>query len=439
MKKMKRFSIVAVALVLMLTAVLYKGSEVEANDFEGNESYWTDVCSQYITDASLKQTCNEYKSYLQNKANEKLDEASKVQSQVDEVEGDLAALGELAYSYKDQIAQVESEISAKEASIAELDASIAAVNEEIRVQEEKIAQRKESIKSRMVDLQYSMNSNEYINYIMGAEDLVDFIQRSESIGTFTEYDNTKMDELNDEIAVLADQREEQQRMQETQEAEKAVLEQEKERVSAMNDENEKLLATLETKKTELAGQQAAASDAASAYSSLMPSEAVYIPPSVGQEGGGNAGNAANSGEINFYSDWYKSPYNIISNVNLTGQCTWFVHGRVGEKSNGAYRNSIPTGNANTWYAAAGLPKGSEPRSNSLIVWGNGSYGHVAYVESYDSATGTIRITEGNVNAPNGGLGYGTSLATAIAYTNDMTLPYSSLTSSRGAPIGFIYL
>ena len=434
MKKLKRYGIVVVALVLMFTTIIYKTNKIEANDFEGNESYWTGVCSQYTSDAALKQTCNEYRSYLNNKANEKLDEATKVQSQVSEVEGDLAALGELAYSYKDQIKEVQNQITEKERMISEMDETIAFVHLEIEKQEAKIEQRKESIKSRMVDIQYSMNSNEYINFIMSAEDLVDFIQRSESVGTITDYDKTKIDELNEDIAVLGEKVEELERIQEIQQAEKAVLDQERERVVAMQAENDKLLVTLETKKTELAGQQAAASSAAATYASLMPSEAVYLPPSIG-EGGGSAGNA--SGIVNFYSGYYQSPYNIISNVNLTGQCTWFVHGRAGEVFGGAYRNSIPTGNANTWYSAAGLPKGGTPRSQSIIVWGSGSYGHVAYVESYDGVT--IRITEGNVNHPLGGLTYGATLADGIAYSNDMTLTYSALVAARGAPLGFIYL
>jgi len=434
MKKMKRWGIAVVGTALIVSVVFDRTSNIVASEFEGNEEYWTDVCSNYISDASLINSCQEYRAYLINKRKEKLDEASKVKEQVSKVENDLVALGELAFSYKDQISEVQGKITIQEEKISEMDQTIASINTKISDQEEKIEARKESIKSRMIDIQYSMNSNEYINFIMSAEDLVDFIQRSNSVGTITDFDNAKMDELNDEIAVLAQQREELQRIKETQEAEKGVLEQEKERVVAMQIENDNLLKTLEEKKTELASQQAAASNAAANYLDLTPSGTVLLPPVIG-EGGGNAANA--SDVANFYSGYYESPYNIISNVNLTGQCTWFVHGRVGEVFGGSYRGLIPTGNANTWYSAANLAKGPNPRAQSIIVWGNGYYGHVAYVESYDGTT--IRITEGNVNAPGGGLSYGATLADGIRYSNDMTLSYSDLVSSRGQPIGFIYL
>ena len=54
----------------------------------------------------------------------------------------------------------------------------------------------------MVTLQIKANTNQYVNYIMGAESLVDMIQRATSIETFTSYDKNLIEELNKEIKKL---------------------------------------------------------------------------------------------------------------------------------------------------------------------------------------------------------------------------------------------
>lgn len=53
------------------------------------------------------------------------------------------------------------------------------------------------------------------------------------------------------------------------------------------------------------------------------------------------------------------------------------------------------GNAGNWYnnaANAGYSVGTEPRANSIAVWTNGGYGHVAYVERVEGSQ--IYVTEG---------------------------------------------
>jgi len=83
-----------------------------------------------------------------------------------------------------------------------------------------------------------------------------------------------------------------------------------------------------------------------------------------------------------------------------GQCTWFAWSRVMEVSG----VTMPTGNANTWYDNTELPRGLTPRSGAVGVFGNGEYGHVIYIESYDEVTNIIIFSESNYSNPfvNGG-------------------------------------
>ncbi len=418
-------------------------SKIKATNFEGNEQYWTNVCSQYTTDQKTIATCNEYKAYLNNKKNEKLFDAANTQKEIDAMQGDLAKLGDLAYEYQQKVTDVEAEIASMQASIEAMRVSVAEVEQKIALQQEKIAARKQVIAQRMVAMQSKINTNVYLDFIMGSESFSDFLQRAQSVKTITDYDNQQVDLLNQEIASLDVDKEELLRIQETMQSQQDVLDARKVSLVAAHEESKRVLNELEVRQNQLASQRDSASSDANSYASLMPAPAV-APPVVdtppGDTGGGSGGGSGSlNWNRNFYSGFYSSPYNVISNVNLTGQCTWYCFGRASEVNGSHLRGKLPTGNAQDWYrqaSARGLAVGSAPRTNAIIVWGFGQYGHVAFVESFGD--GVITISEGNVNAPGGGLGYGTSLETAIAYTQTSTLSYASLCAQRGNPIGFIY-
>ena len=73
--------------------------------------------------------------------------------------------------------------------------------------------------------------------------------------------------------------------------------------------------------------------------------------------------------------------------NYWGQCTWYAWGRALEKTGTA----LPCrGNAKTWISAA---TSTTPRANSVAVWTDGTYGHVAFVEAVEN--GLLYITEAN--------------------------------------------
>lgn len=98
------------------------------------------------------------------------------------------------------------------------------------------------------------------------------------------------------------------------------------------------------------------------------------------------------------SSAYNSDENIFTKYGYKGQCTWFTYGRVLEKMG----ISLPTefyGNAVDWWYANAKDKtydyGSEPKPNSIVVWGGGNYGygHVGFVENVEG--NTIYFNEGN--------------------------------------------
>lgn len=81
-----------------------------------------------------------------------------------------------------------------------------------------------------------------------------------------------------------------------------------------------------------------------------------------------------------------------SNTYPVGQCTW------GAKTLAPWAGNY-WGNAGDWAAsavAAGFSVGTTPQVGALIVWTDGSYGHVAYVTDV-AADGQIQVLESNYN------------------------------------------
>lgn len=448
MNKKPKIVLVAVLFSSLVASFVLGDNLVFASEFEGSEAHWTNVCSTWQTDPGTVQKCNEYRSYLSTKAAEKKNEAANAQSKIDSMQGDIEELSKLSYEYTQNLNSINAEVDATNASIAESDAALGKLETQIEEQGKVVDARTQVVLDRMVDLQVLINTNKYVSIVMGSEDLVSFIQKSKSVGEFTEQDNQLIEELNEAIAQLEADKAEQVRLKEMQETQKAVLVSKQEEAQAISDANDTVYASMLDQTNNLAAARNEAEAEASSIGGLMPSVPMppYVPP-VTPGGDGNTGGEVDPGgnggwgsaQANFYSGWYDSSRNIFSAAGYTGQCTWYVFGRANEMNGGAY-TGLPTGNAAQWIGQAqarGLATGNAPRSNSIMVWGTGGYGHVAYVESYDG--NTIRVSEGNVNSPGGGLPMWTDLSTAIQYTLDSTMPYSSYLAIRGNPIGFIYL
>ena len=83
-----------------------------------------------------------------------------------------------------------------------------------------------------------------------------------------------------------------------------------------------------------------------------------------------------------------------------GQCTWHCYGRAREVMNKTL-TFTSTGNnhaANWWNKVTNCTKSQTPRANSIAVWDDGGYGHVAYVEAVSG--NKIYFTEANWGTDN---------------------------------------
>lgn len=125
------------------------------------------------------------------------------------------------------------------------------------------------------------------------------------------------------------------------------------------------------------------------------------------------GTAAASYQTNPPINWpngasYSKAINPFTAAGWGNQCTAFAWGRAHEVTG----KQLPfRGNANTWYTtSSSLPKGSEPRANSIAVWEGDSTntaGHVAYIENVVSDT--VFFSEANILTSRSDGGYDGSI------------------------------
>lgn len=93
-------------------------------------------------------------------------------------------------------------------------------------------------------------------------------------------------------------------------------------------------------------------------------------------------------------------WQTISGVT-TVRCTWYAWQQAYDNTGIALPNF---GNGGSWYSAAsnaGYSVGTTPKANSLAVWTDGSYGHVAYVVSVNSSKNTMVVNEAGMTDSNG--------------------------------------
>lgn len=267
--RLKKLKIITFVIVFCFGIVINTDQSF-ANEFEGNEEYWARYCSGYISDSSKRNKCNEYANYIQTKIDNSKGEANSISNSIAKLEDDLSNLKEVSLSYSNAIESAESEIATLEESLITIQASMEEVKVVIEEKEDKIEKRKDVIRERMIDLQVDANVNKFIDYIMGATDLVDLIQRSSSVESFTRNDKEQIKLLNEEKEELEEEKKEQERIEETLSLQQEQLKLKQEELVILKADNEQMIAENEVKITAMLNARNEANAAANTLAQLRP-------------------------------------------------------------------------------------------------------------------------------------------------------------------------
>lgn len=170
----KQWLLSFLALSLVLGSIVTRPTRVYAEDFEGNESYYYELCgSSELTNSEI-QICRDFRRYLQDKQASLDDTIAQNKKKIESLNLEINDIYILMSDVKKQINQQEDRIDLLQAEIVRLEGNIATRDDQIR--------------ERMYVMQSSINSNMYLSYLMGSSSIDDFYSRMTSIDELTEYD-----------------------------------------------------------------------------------------------------------------------------------------------------------------------------------------------------------------------------------------------------------
>ena len=213
-------------------------------DFAANEDYYNRLCVTRGLDEATTRLCARFRKYVQSQADQVKSEINSLTSDLNSIKADILNQGRKINEINNTISSVENQIKGLEIQIKTIEENITQITLEIIAREQKIEELNDGIKERMVALQPRVSLNSYIGFIMGASNFVDLLRRVSAINEFTDYDVSKIREM---------------------EAEKELLEADKAELQNQKDERAKKRADLEAYKSDLYTLRARAEELLAEY------------------------------------------------------------------------------------------------------------------------------------------------------------------------------
>ena len=332
-----------------------------------------------------------------------------------------------------EVINLNKQIDAKNGEISATDAKIASLSGEITAAQKNVAARKNNLKDQLISLQKkagsSVSGNVYIDFVLNSQSLSDLIARTMTVGKLSQASKDALDAVTVAKDKLAALKSEQETARQTLVSTKASLETQKSQLETLQktasdkqdalnkeiaDHKDELVALQSqfaqeqseaAKATQAALKTAAASTASSSTSSTSNKSANSSVLSTGTSSTNTSSNSGASSTVissnTASGSGSHADYSGSGNTYPWGQCTWYVKSVASWAGNG-------WGNGAEWgasAAAAGFTVNHTPAAGSIIVFAagqsvggqwtaDGSYGHVAYVQSVSGDS--VTITQGGM-------------------------------------------
>lgn len=187
-------------LCMVMVACVIQIQPVHAEEPFTNTEYWNGYCA--VAANSITDSCERYRTYLRDSSSSLAEDLKNIEAKKAQYQADIAA-------YKDQIAQTQADIDAVQVQINETQAKIDALQVEIDAKQVEIDNKQKEIeetqvkidevtkkiKNRMVAKQSSLRINQYLDILMGAATLTDFMRILTGLKAINESDQSANDEL----------------------------------------------------------------------------------------------------------------------------------------------------------------------------------------------------------------------------------------------------
>lgn len=189
MKKKVIIGLLSFCLAVTTSSMLMR---THAEDFAGQEEKYIQLCSSSKLTNQQQQTCKEFNTYLSQKNKELSEESNQVKKDIDDT--------------KDSLEDIEKQLNEYQEKIKETQAELSYVTKSIENYNKQITKKTQLLEDRLYTMQTSFNSNLFILYIFGANDLTDLISRAINISQITSYERELIEELEDKIAEVEKQK-----------------------------------------------------------------------------------------------------------------------------------------------------------------------------------------------------------------------------------------
>lgn len=246
-----------VCVALFICLIIPQGT-ISAQDFAGNESYYMDFCSIPRSNRDEMETCKAFKDYYRQKSENLQNQIGDLNTQLDSIKGNMDLLTQAINEYDGKIAELTTMIEENDTAIAKMQEGIDALDGQIIQTQKDIDVRDDQIKDRMRSEQPSVGTNVYMDFIMGAADLMDLIRTIEGLERITENDQEQIMALQNDKEKLDVQKGEQIRLQDEVKEKKEQNEESKASTEAAKLQKQEFLNEYQRQEAELNEQKRSA-------------------------------------------------------------------------------------------------------------------------------------------------------------------------------------
>ncbi|WP_208422889.1 coiled-coil domain-containing protein [Latilactobacillus fragifolii] len=315
-----------------------------------------------------------------------------------------------------KISTNSAKIADQEAAITKANNQIASLSGQITDAQKEVSKRTVVLKKQLVTLQEksgdAVSGNVYVDFLLNSNDLSDLVSRTFTINKLNQASKEALNDVNSAKTKLSSLKAEQENTKANLVATKADLEKQKTSLESLKSEADQKQAALSQKinenKDQLTALQAAfdkasteEADAAAKKAAEAANNAKKDTPKLT-----SVDNPSDKKGTSVFGGSGMVAGNSAGNSYAWGQCTWYVKSVAPWAGNN-------WGNGAQWgasAAAAGFRVDHTPAAGAIVSFAggqmvgswaaDGTYGHVAYVQSYDAAAGTITITQGGMGFSN---------------------------------------
>lgn len=183
---------ISILIICLIPTLIFTTLYTYAQDFEGREDKYIQLCSSSKLTNSQQSTCQEFNTYLQKKNQQLQQESQAIKDDVEDTKSSIEELEKKLTEYDTKIKNAQNEMTY--------------LNQSIERYNQQIQEKNELMEERLYIMQPTFNSNVFVNYLFQADSFSDFMSRIASIHQITSYEQELILQLEQQIKEVEKQK-----------------------------------------------------------------------------------------------------------------------------------------------------------------------------------------------------------------------------------------